>query len=54
MRVDGLRLGQAGALEDARPDDAVKPRDVLSDNVDRGWPELGQRVILVLNSAHTA
>lgn len=51
MGVDGLGQGQAGALEDARPDDAVEPRDVLPDYVHIGRPELGQRVVRVLMHA---
>lgn len=54
VRVDRLRLGQTGALEDARPDDAVEPRDVLPDYVHVGWPERCQRVIRVLKTAHIA
>ena len=55
VRVDRLRLGQAGALEDARPDNAMKPRDVLPDNVNVRRPEGGQRVIRILkNSANGA
>lgn len=54
MRIDRLRLGQAGALEDARPDDAMKPRDVLADDVNVRGPERGQRVIRVLKAVQTA
>lgn len=43
-----LRQRKPGALEDARPDDAVEPRDVLPDNVDGGWPECSQRIIIIL------